>query len=619
MPKKCEYQTETGTRCTKNAMYNIKDLKPLYCGEHRKNGMVNVRSYKCVCGKSQPNFGYKDDKTPRYCNKCKLEGMIDIKSKKCFCGKKRPCYALKNENIPTHCRECKTDDMVNVINKMCVCGKHQPLYGFKDDKKATRCKECKLTNMIDIKSKKCKCRKFPSYGYKIATHCKNCSLPGMQYVRGNKCFCGKHSPSFGFNSDKTASRCKECKLDGMIDIKSKKCFCGKYQPLYGYKNDKRPTRCKECKLKNMIYIKGKKCICGKRPHFGYKNGSSTHCANCKLQNMINLSIRKCICGKYEANFGYKNDKRPTRCNECKLKNMINLKGIRCLCGTIPSFGYKNSKPICCSKCKNINMINLKNKKCSCGEKEPSFGFKDDKTASRCKDCKLDGMMNIVSKKCVCGKRPSFGFKNMQPTHCMKCKLPDMINLIKKTCKSNETHNNICLITGNKNYNGYCTHCFANLFPDHPKTQQIRMKSKELQVVSYISSKYDGFIHDKALYVDLEGGCCATRRRIDLRKLINNTLLCIEIDENQHKKYLKQDERNRYDDLFMDFSGKYIFIRYNPDIYKEGGKRKNPHFDTRMETLTREIDKHIQRIENGDNNDLLEIHHLYYNDIQVKII
>ena len=34
------------------------------------------------------------------------------------------------------------------------------------------------------------------------------------------------------------------------------------------------------------------------------------------------------------------------------------------------------------------------------------------------------------------------------------------------------------------------------------------------------------------------------------------MLCIALDtKEQQKKYLKQDEEHRYDDLFMDFSGK----------------------------------------------------------------
>jgi len=44
------------------------------------------------------------------------------------------------------------------------------------------------------------------------------------------------------------------------------------------------------------------------------------------------------------------------------------------------------------------------------------------------------------------------------------------------------------------------------------------------------------------------------------------MLCIEIDENQHKKYIQCDEYIRYDNLLTDISGKYIFIRYNPDKF-----------------------------------------------------
>ena len=93
------------------------------------------------------------------------------------------------------------------------------------------------------------------------------------------------------------------------------------------------------------------------------------------------------------------------------------------------------------------------------------------------------------------------------------------------------------------------------------------------------------------------------------------MLCIEVDEEQHKKYIKQDENNRYDDLFMDFSGKYIFIRYNPDKFKDQfNNYKNPHFETRMEALKSEIDKHISKINNDENNNLIEIHHLFYDEV-----
>ena len=131
-------------------------------------------------------------------------------------------------------------------------------------------------------------------------------------------------------------------------------------------------------------------------------------------------------------------------------------------------------------------------------------------------------------------------------------------------------------------------------------------------MNYISQYFEGFVHDKPLYVDLKGGCCNSRRRIDLRKFIISTLLGVEVDEDQHKRYNKQDELNRYDNLFMDFSGKYIFIRYNPDKYKDDkGIIRNPSFKTRMKVLINEIEKQIKRIENGENKELVEIIYLYY--------
>jgi hypothetical protein len=136
----------------------------------------------------------------------------------------------------------------------------------------------------------------------------------------------------------------------------------------------------------------------------------------------------------------------------------------------------------------------------------------------------------------------------------------------------------------------------------------------LTVVAYIAAVYDaGFSHDRCLYLDLgHNGCCTSKRRIDLRKLIGNTLLCVEIDERQHRGYDVLDEERRYNNLFMDFSGKYVFIRYNPDSYKdENGDRVDPPFDERMKALTGMLEKMKERILNGQNRDLVEIHKLYF--------
>jgi hypothetical protein len=108
--------------------------------------------------------------------------------------------------------------------------------------------------------------------------------------------------------------------------------------------------------------------------------------------------------------------------------------------------------------------------------------------------------------------------------------------------------------------------------------------------------------------------CSVRRRIDHRKLIGNTLLVVETDENQHKSYDRMDEEIRHDDLYMAYSGKWIYIRFNPDKYiNKKGIQKNPMIATRLAVLQEEIEKQIKRIECEKNTELIERIYLYYDN------
>jgi hypothetical protein len=90
------------------------------------------------------------------------------------------------------------------------------------------------------------------------------------------------------------------------------------------------------------------------------------------------------------------------------------------------------------------------------------------------------------------------------------------------------------------------------------------------------------------------------------------LLCIETDENQHKSYDEKDEEIRYDDLYMLHSGKFIFIRFNPDKYiNKNGTHVNPYLKRRMDDLSAEIDKQMVRINSDENEELLELVYLFY--------
>ena len=65
---------------------------------------------------------------------------------------------------------------------------------------------------------------------------------------------------------------------------------------------------------------------------------------------------------------------------------------------------------------------------------------------------------------------------------------------------------------------------------------------------------------------------------------------------------------------MIHSGKWIFIRFNPDSYIKNGKKKNQSLDKRLKVLKDTIDEQIRRIYNEENEELLEIIKLYYNDV-----
>lgn len=196
------------------------------------------------------------------------------------------------------------------------------------------------------------------------------------------------------------------------------------------------------------------------------------------------------------------------------------------------------------------------------------------------------------------------------------------------------HNHVtsrCGTRGNPRYDGYCTHCFANLFPNDHRTGSIRIKSKETTWVNAILQTAVAAGHvwvwDRPLYVSYEGGCCDTKRRIDLWTLCGNLVVAVEIDERQHKSYAKDQEAQRYNDLLMDFTGRYVFLRINPDPFRSGGAMTDPAFEDRLALVEAKLAQILAdagdsaeagagaaaQAAAGDSPDLVTIHHMFYDE------
>jgi hypothetical protein len=336
----------------------------------------------------------------------------------------------------------------------------------------------------------------------------------------------------------------------------------------------------------MIDIINKKCqhnSCNIRPTYNYEG--ELHAKFCNLHKefgMIDIKNKTCEYQKckIQPTYNYEGESIARFCVSHKLENMIDVKSNRC------EYNYCNTRP--------------------------NYNYEGESKARFCVSHKLENMIDIKHKTCQhygCKIQPTYNYEGESNARfCVSHKEIGMVDIKHKTCKSN-----LCLGTrANVKYKGYCTSCYQRLFPNDPLTYQIRSKTKEIAVRDYINSNFDGFHHDIPLWT---GNCdCTHRRRIDHRKLIGNTLLCIETDENQHGSYDKTDEEIRYDDLMMLHGGKFVYIRFNPDKYKDkNGKSINPMLYTRLPVLHKEIEKQINRIENEENTELLEIIKLYYNE------
>jgi len=445
-----------------------------------------------------------------------------------------------------------TEILVPKVKKNnCFCGKGKKLYNIKGQK---------------------------------AKYCSKCRTSDMQNVCIKKCFCGLKTPAFNLAGE-IAKYCNDCKLDGMINVKTKLCKCKLSVPVFNLPNNKIAICCKKCKTNDMINVKDKKCNCGKSiPVYNYENEATPrYCKVCKLDKMVDIMNKNKLCG----------------CDK-KIRATFNLPG--------------EKKAICCSSCKSKLMVNVIDRKCNCGKAQPTYNIPNSKQAICCNSCKTDLMIDIknTDKLCITCKKHRANFNIEGETkgkYCKNCSTDEMSDVTHKQCKGQD---GICPLKqrGNLKYKGYCSTCYSQNFPLDPLTINIRTKTKEIAVRDFINSKFEGFQHDQPLWT---GTCdCSIRRRIDHRKIIGNTLLIIETDERQHISYDTNDEEIRYDDLYMAFSGKHIYIRFNPDSFiNNEGDRQNPKITDRFSTLEKEINKQIKRIEKEKNKELLEIIYLYY--------
>jgi hypothetical protein len=143
--------------CTKIPVFNLEgETKALYCGTHKKDGMVNVKSKRCLDCSKRPLFNLEGETIALYCGTHKKDGMVNVKSKRCIECSKQPVFNLEGETIALYCGTHKKDGMIDVLSKRCIECSKQPVFNLEGDTKPLYCMTHKKDGMVDVKSKRCK-------------------------------------------------------------------------------------------------------------------------------------------------------------------------------------------------------------------------------------------------------------------------------------------------------------------------------------------------------------------------------------------------------------------------------------------------------------------------------
>ena len=162
--------------CPKRPSYNIpSNKKPLYCKDHKRDNMINVKHKKCI-HKNCPliaSFNLPTEKTPLYCGDHKKPSMINLGKKNCQKSKckelaifgfkdKKPHFCIAHRQpkminliLENKCSILDCDDEhTDIVDNIKYCNKHIPENSLTNVKRL--CKYCDIKEESEYICKDCK-------------------------------------------------------------------------------------------------------------------------------------------------------------------------------------------------------------------------------------------------------------------------------------------------------------------------------------------------------------------------------------------------------------------------------------------------------------------------------
>ena len=286
-----------------------------------------------------------------------------------------------------------------------------------------------------------------------------------------------------------------------------------------------------------------------------------------------------------------------KCSKCKKEKSIRQYNVNSnICKYCNSKCIHNKPRTRCGDCDGSGRCKEHDRvKTNCWECKPELRCKHGRIKAHCRDCFGSRFCIHEKQKSRCSICKGIGMckkHNRRKESCTLCKTGKEIcihgnNKARCTiCGTGRDLCNNCKYTRKNNRYGngnYCTSCYFAKNPEDKDAKNNRQLKQDfindIYKELYPKQKWDSF--DKII----DNTC--NRRRPDYFKDCITHILILEIDEDQHKGYNKQCERNRINELFTGFADrKIIMLRFNPDSYKN----KNEDFVEGCFSYTQKIGK-----------------------------
>jgi hypothetical protein len=265
------------------------------------------------------------------------------------------------------------------------------------------------------------------------------------------------------------------------------------------------------------------------------------------------------------------------------------------------------------------MVDVLSKRCahdSC-TRRPCFNRPDKKSGLYCSEHKLPGMVDVLGKRCQApschalatyGKdefhRAQFCVDHKTPTSvciatALMCAHEGCTEQYEFVVEADTGAHKVCLAHAPPGYEEalkrMCKYC--DIREDVPFVCagcRRRMHKKEHAVVRHLRRT----IATPLKYDESPGFEC-TRKRPDIRFEMPMHDVIVEVDENQHRGYTESCECARISEIVGAIGGKsVVFVRYNPDAVRYGGKAYPVTAAQRIDLLVDTVNEEIRNAPSG---------------------